>query len=64
MYSNYNYKSLVGQNCCSYEPKSALNLMSNGPSGKSCCNCIHYMSGNGNCTENLYDSMVTIFKTN
>ncbi|SFB34309.1 hypothetical protein [Clostridium frigidicarnis] len=64
MYSNYNYKNLVGQHCYGYTPKSIIHIMSNGPSGESCYNCTHYISGNGNCSQNLYEAMSSVFKNN
>ena len=57
-----NIKSLIAQNCDCYGAKLPQYLLRIGIANESCYNCQHFIAGQ--CSQNLYQGMETVIKTN
>ncbi|GIM29330.1 hypothetical protein CPJCM30710_19960 [Clostridium polyendosporum] len=55
-------KSIIGQNCIGYNPRSATSIMSMGSLAQSCNNCSNFIKGK--CAKDLFDAMKIMIKTN
>lgn len=55
-------RSIIGQNCVCYDPRSITAIMSMSSLAQSCDNCSNFIREK--CTKNLFESMKVMIETN